>query len=103
VIVKFTPTFEKYFKRYLKKDKKLIDEFENLLEKIKSNPQSGISLGKGLYKIRLKSFSKGKSGGYRVIYYFQVGNEVIMVMIYSKSDLSNVSIEKLEKILKELK
>jgi len=100
--IKFTPTFEKYFKKYLKKDKKLLKELEKLIEELKQNPKIGQSLGNNLYKIRIKGFNKGKSGGYRVINYIKNDNEIILVIIYAKNEYSDIAIKKLEEILKEI-
>lgn len=48
-----------------------------------------------VFKVRLKNtnIQKGKSGGYRVIYYLKTAEEIILATIYSKSDLSDVSNE----------
>ena len=100
--IKFTPTFEKYFKKYLKKDKHLLKELEKLIDEIKQNPKTGQPLGNNLYKIRIKGFNKGKSGGYRVINYISSGEEIIFVIIYAKNEYSNMAINKLEEILKEI-
>ncbi|HBB26961.1 TPA: hypothetical protein DCZ36_00500 [Candidatus Gracilibacteria bacterium] len=69
--------------------------------------QLGISLGEGVYKFRCKNSSipTGKSGGFRIIVkVFE--NKVLPLMIYSKTDISNVSkvqiITALKKVLEEL-
>lgn len=45
------------------------------------NPKLGADLGNGIFKIRLavKSKGKGKSGGYRVITYHQIVNQINMI------------------------
>ena len=66
-----TKSFSKILNDLIKK-RKLLDtdyqEFKNFLSK---NPETGdmISGTHGVRKIRLKSSSKGKSGGFRVCYY----------------------------------
>ncbi|MDD2917035.1 MAG: hypothetical protein PHH70_04290 [Candidatus Gracilibacteria bacterium] len=69
--------------------------------------QLGISLGEGVYKFRCKNSSipTGKSGGFRIIIkVFE--NKVLPFMIYSKTDISNVSkaqiVNALKKVLEEL-
>jgi len=44
---------------------------------LEENPKSGIELSSDLYKIRLENSSSkvGKSGGFRVIYYYIDKNE----------------------------
>ena len=57
--------------------------------------------GAVLYKARIRNrdASRGKSGGYRVIYYLQTKEETILVTIYSKSDQSDIKIEKVQNII----
>lgn len=98
--------FKKEFKNLLKKDKFLIDEYESLINQLqKTNPYLGISIGDSRYKIRLKNSSnnKGKSGGYRVITYTKIEDTIVLVYIYSKNDIENVSTEKIDTIIKSYK
>lgn len=69
--ISYTPIFEKYYKRYSKKYRSLPDDLLQLEKQLIQNPTLGVSLGDGLFKIRLavKSKNKGKSGGFRVITY----------------------------------
>ena len=103
--IKVTKEFEKSFKKLLKKDTNLINEFENLLNTLRNNPLSGTHLGNGRYKIRVKNHSnnKGKSGGYRVITYAKIEDTLLMVYIYSKSDTENLSDTKIHNIIKNYK
>ncbi|MDO8967327.1 MAG: type II toxin-antitoxin system RelE/ParE family toxin [Algoriphagus sp.] len=51
----------------------------------------------------MTSTGKGKSGGARVITMVKVINqEVFLITIYSKSDRESISIEDLEKLIKDL-
>ncbi len=71
-------------------------------DSLKEDPKAGIELGKNCYKIRLANSSvpTGKSGGFRVIYYFLDKDEHIYLMaMYSKSELENFSEEKIIEIL----
>lgn len=63
-------SFDRKVKRLLKKHSSLIDDIINLGEVLSQNPTQGESLGAGLYKVRMASESKGKSGGFRIITYF---------------------------------
>jgi len=98
-------SFKKEFKNLLKKDIFLIDEYESLIKRLHKNPYLGVSIGGGRYKIRLQNSSnnKGKSGGYRVITYTKIEDTVVLVYIYSKNDLENLSIEKIDTIVKTYK
>ena len=59
--------------------------------------------GENCFKIRLENSSipVGKRGGFRVIYYYIDEKNILYLMaIYSKSDLENISDEKIVNILK---
>ncbi len=100
--IKTTETFEKSFTKLYKKDKQLLTELEKLTDTLQINSDFGESLGGGRFKIRLrnKSSNKGKSGGYRVISYRKIEDVILLVHIYSKSDIENISEDKLDEIIK---
>ncbi|RIK26832.1 MAG: hypothetical protein DCC52_09840 [Chloroflexi bacterium] len=56
-----------------------------------------------LYKLRVRNSDnrKGKSGGYRLIYYLRTTERLILVTIYSKSDQGDISKKRLASILNE--
>ncbi len=58
-----------------------------------------------VFKVRLKNsnIQKGKSGGYRVIYYMKTTQAIIFATIYSKSDVSDVSNEIIEEAIAKRK
>ncbi|MFN9817270.1 MAG: type II toxin-antitoxin system RelE/ParE family toxin, partial [Pseudanabaena sp.] len=60
-------------------------------------------LNNQVFKVRLKNSNvqKGKSAGYRVIYYIKTETSVVLVTIYSKSDISDIQNNAIEKIIKE--
>ena len=76
--------------------------FVNSLE---SNPKQGTELAKGLYKVRLKNSdnNKGKSAGYRIITYTVVEDEILLVDIFSKSDMENITDTAIDVIVKQYK
>jgi mRNA-degrading endonuclease RelE of RelBE toxin-antitoxin system len=45
-----------------------------------------------VYKVRLKNsdVQKGKSGGYRALYYLKSQDKILLVTIYSKSDRTDI-------------
>ncbi len=97
-------SFKKDVKKLYKKNKKLAIDLKTLNDSLKENPKAGIELSNSLYKIRLENSSSkvGKSGGFRVIYYFIDKNEnLYLLKIYSKTEIPNIKEEILIKILKE--
>ncbi len=58
----------------------------------------------GLRKVRWRSRGGGKSGGVRVIYYWDAGDEIYMLFAYKKGkqeDLSPQQLNALKSIVKE--
>jgi hypothetical protein len=105
VNINTTEIFKKSFKKLLKKDRKLLLEYEQLLKELEINSTLGINLGNGRYKIRLKNNSnnKGKSAGYRVVTYTKIENTILLVYIYSKSDEESISDYKIDEIISTYK
>jgi mRNA-degrading endonuclease RelE of RelBE toxin-antitoxin system len=72
-----------------------------------SNPELGARIpgGGGIRKIRWDVGGRGKRGGARIIYYWAVGPQLILLLfIYGKSerdDLSEKQLRKLSKLVKE--
>ena len=106
---KLTKDFGKQFKRLLKKYRTLPEDLTDLTNQLSSTPTMGIDLGNGVRKIRLaiRSKAKGKRSGLRVIAHIDViieTNEGVItyLYLYDKSEMANISDEKIAEILKEL-
>lgn len=82
-------------------------DFANLLESLKENPEQGADLGKGLHKVQMaiSSKGKGKSGGARVItltaLISKTDADIILLTIYDKSECENLTDKELEDIIKK--
>ena len=55
------------------------------------------------YKVRVKNsdIQKGKSGGYRLIYYVKSSTNILCLLMYSKSKEDNVTSAEIIKIIQE--
>ena len=96
--------FSKNVKQLRKRYKSISRDLRFLQEELTSNPRTGIELGHNCYKIRLRNSSvpTGKSGGFRVVYYFIDARETLfLVHIYSKSDTGSISENIILEILKK--
>lgn len=82
-------------------------EYRDLQIALVNRPDAGaVIIGSGgLRKIRWATKGKGKRGGSRVIYYWAVAqDQLLMLLIYSKSerdDLTAVQLKTLKKIVEE--
>lgn len=80
------------------------EEYRDFQNELIENPEKGniIRGSGGLRKIRIGLSGRGKSGGVRVIYYWIVKSEVILMLLaYSKNEQDNLTSSQL-KILKLL-
>jgi len=97
-------SFTKEIKSLVKKKKLLQEDFESFKKSLVENPKLGDlipGLG-GVRKARLKSVSKGKSGGFRVCYFDDPDEEKLYLMwIYSKNEQENLTSSE-KKVLREL-
>lgn len=103
--VKTISVFEKQFKRLYKKYPSLKADVLQLIVQLRANPEIGASLGNHCYKIRIsvKSKSKGKSGGARIITHIVVTEQIVYLLsIYDKSEKADLSANELKLLLQEI-
>jgi mRNA-degrading endonuclease RelE of RelBE toxin-antitoxin system len=75
-------------------NKLLHSDFEELKSDLAKNPEIGDLMPNtgGLRKVRLKSASRGKSGGFRVCYYYLTEDGIIyLIAIYQKNEKENIT------------
>lgn len=98
-----TPTFTRIIASLLSND-----EFREMQNKLLGEPDAGdlIPHGGGIRKLRWKKQDTGKSSGIRVIYYWIVDeDQILMLIAYPKSakdNLSDAETATLRKLVKEL-
>ncbi|MCC6801341.1 MAG: type II toxin-antitoxin system RelE/ParE family toxin [Anaerolineae bacterium] len=56
-----------------------------------------------VYKTRIKNsdVQKGKSGGYRVMYYLETSEKLVLLIIFTKSDESNLPTDVIRRLIEE--
>lgn len=97
----------KTFQRATKKLLKSVD-IEKLADILRDNPASGAMIrgSGGIRKLRFAT-SKGKSGGLRVIYYYQDSKgRIFLITAYPKNEKDNLSqgeVNDLKKLVQHLK
>ena len=57
-----------------------------------------------LFKVRIENSDarRGKSGGYRIIYYLKTEDHILLVTIYSKSDKPDVPVTEIRELIKRV-
>lgn len=96
------PLLTDSFKRLVKKYSSLKDEYALLIRSLETDPVQGAVMSNNCYKIRvaIKSKSKGKSGGTRVITHVKViDNKVFLLAIYDKSEQEDISDKEIDYLL----
>ncbi len=98
IFIALTPRFQRDLRELAKRYRSIRSDIQPLILALQAGEIPGDRIAGVKYqvfKVRLKNsnIQKGKSGGYRVIYYLKTEREIILVTIYSKSDISDVSNE----------
>jgi mRNA-degrading endonuclease RelE of RelBE toxin-antitoxin system len=94
-----TQIFTKQISAYLSDD-----DYSELQNFLSGAPDAGdlIQGTGGLRKLRWKSGGKGKRGGVRIIYYWQVAKDQIYLMtLYAKNEMADLSAKE-KKLLKQM-
>jgi mRNA-degrading endonuclease RelE of RelBE toxin-antitoxin system len=92
-----TPHFEKQVKSLKKKYPNVAKDVEPLIDDLEGGALPGERLQRLVsyeaYKVRLpnRDTQRGKSGGYRVIYYVRTAETIYLLEIYAKSEVDNIS------------
>ncbi|WP_017304138.1 type II toxin-antitoxin system RelE/ParE family toxin [Spirulina subsalsa] len=102
--IALTPRFKRDLRELVKRYRSIRTDIQPLIEQLQAGQTPGdriSGLQYQVFKVRLKNsnIQKGKSGGYRVIYYLKNEQNIILATIYSKSDLSDISNRVIEEII----
>lgn len=106
ILVEFTPEFKRNLRKLSKKYRNIRSDVQPVIEQIQKGDFTGDQIPRTgdytIFKVRVRNrdVSKGKSAGYRLIYYVKNEENVILITIYSKSEQSDISSDQIRKILK---
>ena len=104
--VKFTPEFKRNLRTLAKKYRHIRDDVDPIIEALQAGEILGDQIpgiGYTLFKVRVRNqdITRGKSGGYRVIYYLRTSISIILVTIYSKTEQADISAAQIRRIVGE--
>lgn len=103
--IKTIDVFERQAKRLIRKYPSLKSELIALINELKQEPEQGVAIGNGCYKVRISIASKGrgKSGGARIITNIIVTEKTVYLLsIYDKSEKENLTDKELQELLRHL-
>ena len=105
--VNISPEAQKDVKHLKRKYPALTNQIRKLIDQLEGDERPGDKIpgvGHDVYKVRLPnpSAQRGKSGGFRVIYYVQLADRVFLLKVYSKTEQTDISMEDIHRIVAEL-
>ena len=106
VRVEATAKFKRDLRVLAKKYRSIRKDIQPIITQIEAGKILGdrvTGIGYTIFKLRVKNsdIQKGKSGGYRIIYYLKTTDKVILVTIYSKSKREDISAQEIKQILND--
>ena len=101
------PTFRKRTRRLRRRYPAIHIDLRPLFQRLRKDELPGErvpGVGYTVYKVRLpnRAARRGKSGGFRVIYYAQFRDRVVLLTIYSKSDDTDISAAEIRRLVLEV-
>jgi len=104
--VEYTDAFLHQLRRLGRRYRHIRDDVRPVIEQLQAGvilgeqiPHTGLTLFK--VRVRNRDIQKGKSAGYRLIYYLKTQEKIILVTIYSKSDQGDIDAATIRRILTE--
>ena len=106
VKVEASPTFKRNIKTLSKKYRSIRQDIEPVIKQLQNGELLGdkiSEIGEQVFKLRVRNsdVSKGKSGGYRLIYYCQTAIGIVLLTIYSKSDRVDIEADDIRRIISQ--
>lgn len=102
----FTDWFNRNLKSLGKRNRRLRQDFQAFLNTFDAEAHPIIAGTGGARKARMKAQGRGKQGGYRVIYYLALEDNVWLISIYDKvqkEDLSESEKKRIQTLVQEIK
>ncbi|GBF80544.1 type II toxin-antitoxin system RelE/ParE family toxin [Aphanothece sacrum] len=104
--VETTRRFQRNLRKLAKKYLSIRNDIQPVIEQLQQGEILGDripNIGYEVFKLRVRNsdIKKGKSGGYRLIYYVKTAKGIILLTIYSKSQQTDIAVEDIQSIIVE--
>ncbi|MBW4618038.1 MAG: type II toxin-antitoxin system RelE/ParE family toxin [Cyanosarcina radialis HA8281-LM2] len=104
--VEASPTFNRNLRTLAKKYRSIRNDVQPLIEQLERGDLpgdriSGVDYPVFKLRVRNSDIQKGKSGGYRLIYYVKTVNGIVLLTIYAKSEQVDIGAEDIQNIITE--
>ncbi len=102
--VGYTLEFKRNLRALSHRYRRIKADIEPIITRIQKGETPGVRVPGTrfvVFKVRARNSDarKGKSGGYRIIYYLPSATEAVLVTIYSKSDQGDISPQRIRQII----
>jgi mRNA-degrading endonuclease RelE of RelBE toxin-antitoxin system len=106
ILVIALPTFTQNIRRLKKKYRSVLQDVEPTIAQLESGETPGdqvMGVGYPVFKVRIKNSDaqRGKSGGYRILYYLKTRDRILLLTLYSKSEQDDIAADDLKTIIEE--
>jgi len=96
--------FQHDLKLLVKRYRAIRRDIQPIIEQLQAGELPGDQvpgIGYSIFKVRVKNsdIQKGKSGGYRLIYYLKTVEHIVLITIYSKSDQGDIAANEIRAIV----
>ncbi|MHC5725509.1 MAG: type II toxin-antitoxin system RelE/ParE family toxin [Nostoc sp.] len=104
--VEVSPTFNRNLRTLAKKYRSIRNDIQLVIEQLEKGELPGDQIpgvGYAVFKLRVRNSDtqKGKSGGYRLIFYAKIATGIILLTIYAKSDQVDIAADGIQSIITE--
>jgi mRNA-degrading endonuclease RelE of RelBE toxin-antitoxin system len=104
--VEASPTFSRNLRTLVKKYRSIRKDVQPVIAQLEQGELPGDKIsgvGHDVFKLRVRNSDnqKGKSGGYRLIYYVKTAVGIILLTIYTKSEQVDIAADDLRSIIAE--
>ncbi|GAA6615304.1 type II toxin-antitoxin system RelE/ParE family toxin [Scytonema sp. NUACC26] len=104
--VEASPTFNRNLRTLAKKYRNIRSDIQPVVNQLQQGELPGEEIpgiGFEVFKVRVRNsdVQKGKSGGYRLIYYVKTETSIILLTIYTKSKQADVAADNIRGIIVE--
>jgi mRNA-degrading endonuclease RelE of RelBE toxin-antitoxin system len=104
--VEASSTFNRNLRKLAKKYRSIHNDIQPIIEQLEQGQLPGDQIpgvGYAVFKLRVRNSDtqKGKSGGYRLIYYVKTTMGIILLTLYTKSEQVDIAAEDIWNIITE--
>ena len=104
--VEASPTFNRNLRALAKKYRSIQNDIQPIIEQLEQGELPGDQIpgvGYAVFKLRVRNsdIPKGKSSGYRLIYYVKTATGIILLTVYIKSEQVDIAAKDVQGIIAE--